>query len=101
MSHRIFFFEDHSKTIHLTEVNRSLDDIPLFSINTAELSSQNVLLICPKSFKVIEKVSGKDNNSQFLCEEDICQNDEYSLMGQSKLNSVANVYNKKGMHSFS
>ena len=44
-------FEDHSKIIHLinvkvdvTEVNRSLDDIPLFSINTAELISQNVLL---------------------------------------------------------
>ena len=94
-------FEDHSKIIHLinvkvnvTEVNKSVADIPLFSINTAELSSQSVLLFCPKRFKVIEKISGKDNNSQFLCQEDICQNDEYSLMGQSKLNSVANVYNK-------
>ena len=94
-------FEDHSKIIHLinvkvnvTEMN-SAYNIPLFSINTAKLSSQSVLLICPKSFKVIEKISGKDNTSQFLCEKNVCQNDQYGLMGQSNLNSVANVYNKK------
>ena len=64
-------FEDRSKIIHLINVKinvteiKSLDDIPLFSINTSELSSQSVLLFCPKSFKVIEKISGKDNNLQF------------------------------------
>ena len=100
-------FEDRSKIIHLinvkvdvTEVNRSLYDIPLLSINTAELISQSVLLFCPKSFKVIEKISRKDNNSQFLCQKDVCHNDEYSLMGQGKLNSVDSVYNKESYHSF-
>ena len=94
-------FEDRSKIIHLINVKvyitevKSVDDIPLFSINTFELSSQSVLLFCPKSFKVIEKISGKDNNSQFLCQKDVCQNDEYSLMRHSQLNSVANMYNKK------
>ena len=94
-------FEDHSNKIHLINVKvnvtemRSVSDIPLFSIDTAELISQSVLLFCPKSFKVIEKISGKDNNSQFLCQKDVCQNDEYSLMGQSKLNNIASVHNRK------
>ena len=91
-------FEVHTKIMKLINVKvnatevRSLDDIPLFSIHTAEL--RNVLLFCPMSFKVIEKISEKDNNSQFLCQTDVCQNTEYSLMGHSKLTSVANVYNQ-------
>ena len=93
-------FEVHSEIMKLINVKlnvtkvRSLADIPLFSINTAGLSSQSVLLFCPLSFKVIEKISEKGNNSQFLCQKDVCHNDKYSLKGHSKLTSVANVYNQ-------
>ena len=74
---------------------RSLLNIPLFSINTAEIISQSVLLFCPLSFKVIEKISDKDNNkSQFLCQKDVCQSVGYSLMGHSELTSVANIHNE-------
>ena len=94
-------FEVRSKIIHLINVKVnvtevwSVHNIPLFSINMAKLNSQSVLFLCPKSFKVIEQISEKDNNSQFLCQKDVCQNDKCSLMGHSKLNSIASVHNRK------
>ena len=97
-------FEGHGNIVKMINVKvnvtkvRSLYNIPLFSINTAELSS--VLLFCQMSFKVIEKISEKGNNSQFLCQKDVCQNTEYSLMGHSKLTSVTEcVATKQSMYS--
>ena len=91
-------FEDRSKIIHLINVNisvtevKSVEDIPLFSINTVESYVQNVIIFCPKGFQV-DKMSEKDNHSQYLCND--CQSDGYGVMGHSKLNSEAEVSSAK------
>ena len=102
-------FEVHSKIIKFFNINvkvnvtevKSVYDIPLFRINTVGIKAQNVFLFCPTNFKVIKTISGNDKYSQFLCQKEVCQNDEYeALMGvlrQTNLTSIEfrHVYNHK------
>ena len=94
------FFEEFDKSIQLinvviNETNiRNALDIPLIRILTAKFKCKNVLLYCPEGYKVVQKTLGNIDISNYICQ-DPCQNDEYSVIGSSKLTSEGHEYSPK------